>query len=515
SDAGPQAATDAQQAAADALAAFPDSKAVMGALCRLQSALLTLDAHIVPAHKHRVQLKMRQVAMAASEAAALQLHFEISPTVPEIGSTAEARLSWHVADTANAPRLSATLQGSGQLDCGAFSDTGDAGRRRAMTAPLTISAPPIDAMAGWHGIMAGPASLHAEVCLHVGDSQFVLPLCPDTIFSTKPRQTGHIAPARTLLRLGEDTGFDMQLLPDATVPAAEDAKLSLPDGWQFEAAPAASSTGMSGRVTLASDARAGHYRIHATLADEPVYTAQELAYAHIRRQTRFSRAAADIALVDTAGLDGLTIGWIDGGVDEAHHWAGQLGAQIVQLDDSDLQSGSFDGLDVLVAGVFAGGTRPVNQSMRYIRPWIEAGGHFVSQYHRPVDNWDRATSSPLPLQPGTPSIRWRVTDASAPVQMLQPDHPLFAGPNPITDKDFGGWIKERGLYFASEWDQAYVPLLAMSDSGEKPLEGSLLAAEIGAGSHVHCALNLFYQMDHMVVGAFRLFANLLTPFNGK
>ena len=515
SDAGPQAAADAQQAAADALAAFPDSKAVMGALCRLQSALLTLDAHIVPAHKHRVQLKMRQVAMAASEAAALQLHFEISPTVPEIGSTAEARLSWHVADTANAPRLSATLQGSGQLDCGAFSDTGDAGRRRAMTAPLTVSAPPIDAMAGWHGIMAGPASLHAEVCLHLGDSQFVLPLCPDTIFSTKPQQTGHIAPARTLLRLGEDTGFDMQLLPDATVPAAEDAKLSLPDGWQFEAAPAASSTGMSGRVTLASDARAGHYRIHATLADEPVYTAQELAYAHIRRQTRFSRAAADIALVDTAGLDGLTIGWIDGGVDEAHHWAGQLGAQIVQLDDSDLQSGSFDGLDVLVAGVFAGGTRPVNQSMRYIRPWIEAGGHFVSQYHRPVDNWDRATSSPLPLQPGTPSIRWRVTDASAPVQMLQPDHPLFAGPNPITDKDFGGWIKERGLYFASEWDQAYVPLLAMSDSGEKPLEGSLLAAEIGAGSHVHCALNLFYQMDHMVVGAFRLFANLLTPFNGK
>ena len=152
-----------------------------------------------------------------------------------------------------------------------------------MTAPLTISAPPIDAMAGWHGIMADPASLHASVSLHVGDSQFVLPLCPDTIFSTKPQQTGHIAPARTLLRLGEDTGFDMQLLPDATVPASEDAKLSLPDGWQFEAASAASSTGMSGRVTLASDARAGHYRIQATLADEPVYTAQELAYAHIRR----------------------------------------------------------------------------------------------------------------------------------------------------------------------------------------------------------------------------------------
>ena len=95
--------------------------------------------------------------------------------------------------------------------------------------------------------------------------------------------------------------------------------------------------------------------------------------------------------------------------------------------------------------------------------------------------------------------------------MLQPDHPLLNSPNRITNEDFDGWVKERGLYFASEWDPAYVPLLAMSDTDEPPLEGSLLAARIGAGSHVHCALNLFYQMDHMVVGAFRLFANLMTP----
>ena len=96
--------------------------------------------------------------------------------------------------------------------------------------------------------------------------------------------------------------------------------------------------------------------------------------------------------------------------------------------------------------------------------------------------------------------------------MLQPDHPFLNSPNSITSEDFDGWVKERGLYFASEWDPTYVPLLAMSDTEEAPLEGGLLAARIGAGSHFHCALNLFYQMDHMVIGAFRLFANLLTPF---
>ena len=55
----------------------------------------------------------------------------------------------------------------------------------------------------------------------------------------------------------------------------------------------------------------------------------------------------------------------------------------------------------------------------------------------------------------------------------------------------------------------------MADGEETLLKGGLLSAQIGFGMHVHCALNLFYQMDHMVVGAFRLFANLLTPLNGK
>ena len=111
-------------------------------------------------------------------------------------------------------------------------------------------------------------------------------------------------------------------------------------------------------------------------------------------------------------LNGLQIGWIDGGVDEAHHWAGLLGAEIIQLDDNRLITGNFGDLDVIVAGVFAGSTRPLNRSMQHIRPWIERGGHFVSQYHRSIDNWDKMLSAPLRLQPGSPSIRWRVTDAT-------------------------------------------------------------------------------------------------------
>ncbi|MCC6304998.1 MAG: hypothetical protein IT545_07355, partial [Rhodobacteraceae bacterium] len=48
-----------------------------------------------------------------------------------------------------------------------------------------------------------------------------------------------------------------------------------------------------------------------------------------------------------------------------------------------------------------------------------------------------------------------------------------------------------------------------ADAGETPLAGGLLAGDIGAGRHVHVALNLHHQMEALVPGAFRLMANLL------
>jgi len=49
----------------------------------------------------------------------------------------------------------------------------------------------------------------------------------------------------------------------------------------------------------------------------------------------------------------------------------------------------------------------------------------------------------------------------------------------------------------------------MADAGEAPLEGALLAADVGAGRHVHTSLILHHQMDQGVAGAYRLMANLL------
>lgn len=157
----------------------------------------------------------------------------------------------------------------------------------------------------------------------------------------------------------------------------------------------------------------------------------------------------------------------------------------------------------MVAGLAAAGPQ--------LRRFVEAGGNLVTLYQRPDQGWNAATIPPARLEIGQPSLRWRVTDPAAEVTVLAPDHPVLTGPNPIGPRDWQGWDKDRGLYFASSWDAAYQPLLALSDRGEAPLTGALISGRFGAGRHSHVALSLPHQMGAMVAGAYRLMANLLAP----
>ena len=97
------------------------------------------------------------------------------------------------------------------------------------------------------------------------------------------------------------------------------------------------------------------------------------------------------------------------------------------------------------------------------------------------------------------------------MEALAPAHPLLTRPNAIGPADWAGWDNERGLYFAAEWDPVYEPLPALSDPGERPLDGALLSAAVGRGRHTHVSLALHHQLDRLVPGAFRLLANLVQP----
>ena len=103
----------------------------------------------------------------------------------------------------------------------------------------------------------------------------------------------------------------------------------------------------------------------------------------------------------------------------------------------------------------------------------------------------------------------RVTEEDAPVNFLLPEHPVLHFPNEITDKDFEGWIQERGIYFAQRTDPHYQAILSMHDSGEPDQSGSLIIASYGKGTFAYTGLVFFRELPAGVPGAYRLFANII------
>jgi len=116
--------------------------------------------------------------------------------------------------------------------------------------------------------------------------------------------------------------------------------------------------------------------------------------------------------------------------------------------------------------------------------------------------------APYPVEMARPHDR--VADETAPVVILDPDHPIFRTPNRITEGDFKGWAQERGLYFLSEWDPRYTPLLEMADPGEEAKRGGLVVTPLGEGLYVYTGIAFFRQFPEGVPGAYRLFANLVS-----
>jgi hypothetical protein len=104
----------------------------------------------------------------------------------------------------------------------------------------------------------------------------------------------------------------------------------------------------------------------------------------------------------------------------------------------------------------------------------------------------------------------RVTDEKATMTFLNPSHKLFNFPNKIKEEDLNGWIQERSIYHASELDSNYKTFISMHDPGEADAEGSLIMADYGKGKFIYTGISFFRQLPTGVIGAYKLFANLLS-----
>jgi len=234
-------------------------------------------------------------------------------------------------------------------------------------------------------------------------------------------------------------------------------------------------------------------------------------YEHVERAALFSPAESRVTVIPVRVAEGLRVGYVMGTGDDGPEAIRQLGADVTLLGEADVRAGRFAPNEVVVIGVRAYETREdLSAANAQLLDFARAGGTVLVQYNQ--YDFPRGGYTPYPVEMARPAQR--VTEEDASVTVLQPDAPVFTTPNRITAEDFEGWVQERGLYFLSQWDAAYTPLLEMHDQGEEPLRGSLLVAPVGDGLYVYTALAFFRQWSAGVPGAYRLWANLLS-LNGK
>lgn len=228
----------------------------------------------------------------------------------------------------------------------------------------------------------------------------------------------------------------------------------------------------------------------------------EVRYDHIPLVLLQSAARLKAVDLDLA-TKGQQVGYFPGAGDDVAQSLEQMGYKVTILDIADLAQDKLQRFDAVVVGVRALDTRKdLGSKMLELFSYVESGGNVIMQYNR-VDGLQK---TPLTLRVS----QSRVTDETAPVTFLAPDHPALNTPNKITPADFDGWVQERGTYFPNQWDERFTPIVASSDSGEPPLKGGLLVAKYGRGYFVYTGLTFFRQLPAGVPGAYRIFANLVS-----
>lgn len=217
---------------------------------------------------------------------------------------------------------------------------------------------------------------------------------------------------------------------------------------------------------------------------------------------------AEIASALSKSATKPRVGFIGAASDKVLDSLRSAGLDPRPLSASEL-GGDLSPLDLIVVGSDASSKAELAQHnsrlLEYSRRKLVIAAYSQAQF----------VSGDFPRYPRPDARPFRVTDELAAVTILEPDHPRFNFPNKITQRDFEGWVQERGAYFLGDWDSHFKPLMACHDPGEPDLKGGEVIAEYGKGLYVYTAYAWFRQLPKGVPGAYRLIANLVSLSKAK
>jgi LmbE family N-acetylglucosaminyl deacetylase len=497
--AGP-AAEDVANAAcqiAYAQSAFPQRERIAAALADADAALERAQqragAEFTALHGHRLARKRREIAVALAEVAGLAPTVTLHPAQVAVGGNSRLHIGQttptEARDILLVPHLPTGVSApSMALETGFV----DAIAQVAATAPFTpVFHDRFDAL-------GGNGDSWVEVSAQIAGRCIRLRVDIDTPMTVGPRHSFAARPTQLIRRVGDTAPLKVALADPQAL------SFETPQGWDI------AQDGCTLTITPPKEAQEQLVTLTPSLDGRPAQSLSQAQFPHIGAVSYPETASLKILTLDIKMPLGARIAYIGSG-DSVGLWLQRLGFDVTLLETVEPDE-TFAAFTTVLVGVVAFGTRPdLVAATQRLHSFVATGGHLVTLYQRPDLGWSAEETPPLMLKIGTPSLRWRVTNPAAAVTFLDPTHPLLNGPNLISSSDFDGWDKERGLYFAAAWDQAYQPLLSMSDAGEDPLTGALVSAKIGCGRHTHISLVLHHQLDKLVPGAFRLLANLVQP----
>ena len=294
-----------------------------------------------------------------------------------------------------------------------------------------------------------------------------------------------------------------------------DVGLEAPAGWKVEPASipvklegVSSETSCTFQLTPPAASGEGVLRamfVSAAGERTEAFSRQRIEYPHIEPQTLISPARAKLVRAKI-GNEARKVGYIPGAGDAIPESLREIGSEVKVLTDAEVKAQNLAQFDAVILGVRAYNVHPerISAWSRELLAYAQGGGAVLVQYN--TTPGPKPDELPHPLRVSHD----RVTDETAEVRILAPDHPVLNFPNKITADDFAGWVQERGLYFPDQWDAAWTPILSSNDPGEKPLDSGLLVTRCGKGWFIYTGYSWFRELPAGVPGAYRLFANMIS-----
>ncbi len=309
--------------------------------------------------------------------------------------------------------------------------------------------------------------------------------------------------------------ISVEITDNARRPVNGTIRLIVPPNWKVEteAKPLAfakqgEKTARSFKVTPPAGAN-GNFDLQAVAeasGREYKNGYSVIAYPHIETHYIYRPAKTKIAVFDAKVAANLKVGYVMGSGDDGPQALQQLGVNVHIISPAELASSDLSVYDTIVLGIRV---YEVNEDViannNRLLEYVSNGGTLIVQYNK--QEFAAGNFAPYPVKMARGD---RVTDENAPITVLKPDHPLFNFPNKIADDDWKNWVQERGLYFLSDWDARYTPLLAAPDDTGKALNGGQLIADYGKGHYIFTAYAWFRQFPAGTPGAYRLFANMVS-----